>query len=1241
MNRLLAVALTLLLVTPLFAYRMEPDFFQITEEYVSPHIAWAKPYAGGKVRALFIVPRYSVREVIELAERMDLDYQVVECLSQDDLGWTSDSGPYAPADGASYEETAADLGRKLQGDYDVIVAGMITWDKLPREHLYTLMEKVRNGTGLVVGYHKFGRNKLVDRLFAKPLVGTTPTPGPGATTPPAAGATTSPAAGVSPAQAVLGGVPLAALPVLDQMKPEEILELRQFREGRLALLNYPGRPIYEFITPVLPDSDQTSWRELHYDYYQSLAIRAIQWAARKEPKVTLTAFGPGAASVEREALPKTPLKLSLQGAPGDLQATFTVRNLDNHVFLSATQPVKGGAAQAALPLLPAGKYFADVIVRLGSATANWASTAFEVTSALNIASLTLDKPAAKDGEVVTAEVKLSAPAPANTKLVLSAVDTFGREILRQVAAVAVGRDALQLPFSLVAPISEYARVTTYLAPAATGKQPIVEAAIARADADLYVPLQRSRGNYAHAVWSAASNYNSFMRALQMRQLDACGVDMHTNGPTKTPGQTWLQRHNVDNIPYATRYSYDGKELVRKPCLTDPKFLTGHLESLTKTGAELAPYGPRAYTLGDECFLARDAVDVCFSPSCTADLREWLKTQYPNVAALNASWGTSYQSMDEAEPITLADARKLSQPARWVDHRRHMEFVYARMMERARQAIRQGDPQAEVGFDGPFSTDSCSGNDWWQLMRAFTMCNVYFHQPTQWEFLRSFAKPNMLLGLWYGGYFEHRTEDEERMWPWKGILNGFNSMWWYAVQHGSRSVCPMDAITPSGTVYPSFRWASEEMKELRAGEGQALMAAKREDSGIGVHYSQASVHASTWDPSWGRLDGIWLQTFGALEDMGLQYTCYAYEQIEQRGIDPKRFPVFILPYSQALSSREAAALRTYVTEGGLLIADVRPGVCDQHGKPQSPGMLDDLFGVKRLAGKGVLKNQTGSVESNGKRLELTRLDVDEAVQVADGKAFGQAGETPLVIAKTTGKGRAVLLNYGFAAPYSLRTVPEALPHWQVLSDLLATQGVKPPASVVANGDPLRHVETVLFRGLATEYVAFLKYRNSAAEQPVTATVTMDRKLHTYDMRTGQYLGYVSEWQTEFTPARAKLFARLPYEVKGLTASARVTAGGPGPAAPRGQVGPTVDCAMQLLQTGSAGAQVIQVQVFGPDGRERCEYGRNVWTKGSSQPKEDGTATCRIQLALNDPSGQWKIVARDTISHKMATATFRLP
>lgn len=1207
MNRPIALAL-LLLASPAFAYRMEPDFFQITDEYVSPHIPWAKPYTGGKVRALFIVPRYSVREVIELAERMDLDYTVVETLSQDDLGWTSTTGPYSPAEGASLEEVSSELGRKLQGTYDVIVTGMLKWDMIPREHLYTLMQRVHDGTGLVVGYQKVGRNKLVDRLFAKPVV--------------------------APPATVLNAVPIQALPVLDQMKPEEIVELRQFHDGRMALLSFAGKaPIYEFITPVLPDTDTTSWRPLHYEYYQSLAIRAVQWAAKKEPKVGIASFGPGVVSVERNSLPKTPLLLKLSSPADGTRAYFTVRDADNDVLHTAEQIVRGTEMQGALPLLPAGRYFADVVIRSGGATVNWASTAFDVTSDLHITSLTLDKPCVKPDETVTADIKLSRAAPPDTNIVLSAVDSYDREILRQTAPIG-GKSALQMQFQLANPLTEYARLTAFLVPAKLGKQTIHEAAIATADADLYAPLQRSRGNYAHAVWSAAHEYNSYMRDLQMKRLDDCGVDLQTNGPTNLAGQTWLQRHNVDNIPYATRYSYDGKDLVRNPCLTDPKFLGDHLAGLAKTGTDLAPYGPRAYTLGDECFLASDGVDVCFSPTCVADLREWIKTQYPSVQALNASWGTNYQTIDQAEPITLADARKLNQPAHWVDHRRHMEFVYARMMQRARDAIRQGDPQAEVGFDGPFDTNSFSGNDWWQLMQAFTMCNVYFHQPTQWEFLRSFAKPNMLLGLWYGGYFEHRTEDEERMWPWKGILNGFSSMWWYAVQHGSKAVCPMDAITPSLTIYPSFRWASEEMKELKSGEGQALMNARRLDDGIGVHYSQASVHAATWDPTYGRLDGEWLQTFQTLEDLGMQYTCYAYEQIEKSGIDVRRFPVFVLPHSQAISPAEASAFRKYVSDGGLLLADVQPGLYDQHGKPQSPGLLDDLFGIRRAPGKGVLKNQTGLVDGKpiaDQPMELTGLDVDGDVQLADGQAAGRAGDAPIVIVKQTGQGLAVLLNYGFGAVNRLRVQPEGVAHQRLLLRILGLAKVTPQVWVTTPEGRLQQVEIVRFQDGPIQYLGMLKYRISADEPVTTATIGLDQPAHTYDVREGKYLGNVAKWPAEFTPARAKLFARLPYQVTGLKVGAVVSPADR--AQPAGlAVAPAVACSVVLTTSGGApGRHWIELQVYGPDGQLRPHYGRNV-------ALENGKATSVLQLALTDPPGQWKIVARDSISHTKGVATF---
>ena len=43
------------------------------------HVKWMKPYAGGTLKVLFIISYPQSREVIEAAQRLDLDYTVIMC----------------------------------------------------------------------------------------------------------------------------------------------------------------------------------------------------------------------------------------------------------------------------------------------------------------------------------------------------------------------------------------------------------------------------------------------------------------------------------------------------------------------------------------------------------------------------------------------------------------------------------------------------------------------------------------------------------------------------------------------------------------------------------------------------------------------------------------------------------------------------------------------------------------------------------------------------------------------------------------------------------------------------------------------------------------------------------------------------------------------------------------------------------------------------------------------------------
>ncbi len=1180
---------------PASAYEIEPDFYTLTEDYVSPHIAWGKPYANGPIRALFIVPRGTAREVVEVAERLEMDYDVVMTLSDQELGWTGASSHYALAEGISYEDMAAELRDKLQADYDVIVTGRLTWDMFPRELLYEIMQKVHDGTGLVHSYQAFGRNRYTDMLFAKPEVED---------------------------DFVTTGVPWQALPVWRDLGIDSVLELRQFHDGRMALLDHGANmPRFMFLTPK-PDDTDWSYRELHYEYYQSLAIKAILWAAKREPAVRFIAIGVGADTLARADLAQTQLTAKLASPAPGLTARVVVRDEDRRVFLERELQVTGDTISVGLPTVPAGNYFADLWLTSGGQTVNWGSVAFTVTSDPAIASVTLDNAHAQPGDIVTAQVEFGGGRmPAGHELVIEVTDNLGRVIAREYRPLRTGVAAVQVPFRVSNPLALSADVTARLE--------VGGEVVDREVAWLYVPLQRTRGTFAHAVWSADSNCNEFVRRLMLRRLHECGVDMMTNSSRSAEIQAWSARNNFDTIPYATRYFYSGDELVREPCLTDPDFLSAELSKLSDLGTELRPYKPRAYTLGDECFLARGGSDVCFSETCVADLREWLRGEYDTVDDLNSSWGTDYASFDEAEPITLGDAREAGQPARWVDHRRHMEFVYARMMARAREAIQSTDAEAEVGFDGPFNTSSSSGNDWWRLMQVFDICNLY-ERPEEWEPMRSFAKPGTLLGVWYGGYFQYRNEDAERLWPWRALLNGMNSMWWYAVYHGL-STCPMDAVTPSMTVYPSFRQASEEIAELRAGPARALMNAERLHDGIAVHYSQSSLHAATWQPDFGLLDRVWLQAYQTLEDMGLQYDCYAYAQLEEQGIDPDEYPVFIMPYSQAVSPREADAIRSYVEAGGTVIADVRPAVADHHGGPMSPGLLDDLFGIERVEGEGMVAGVDGIVDGLfADAAELPELDVDANVMAAAAKAVGAAGEVPLVLINETGQGRTILLNYSFASIDRQRMEPAALDHRRVLRELMAMAGVEPRVSVTADGEPLRQLETVRYADGPVQYLGFLKYRTSPEEPTVTARIDTAEAMHTWNARTGEYLGEVAAWDAEFVPSRGALFARAPYRVQALTLSLQKGA----TEANEREDFAVIGCTLRVLAgADTPGRHWANVRVFGPDGVERRHYARNA-------ELTEGTGVTYVPMALNDEAGTWRVVARDVISGATAEASFDL-
>jgi hypothetical protein len=138
----------------------------------------------------------------------------------------------------------------------------------------------------------------------------------------------------------------------------------------------------------------------------------------------------------------------------------------------------------------------------------------------------------------------------------------------------------------------------------------------------------------------------------------------------------------------------------------------------------------------------------------------------------------------------------------------------------------------------------------------------------------------------------------------------------------------------------------------------------------------------------------------------------------------------------------------------------------------------------------------------------------------------------------------------------------------------------------------------------------------------ARIRLPQQGHVYDVRGGKYLGAVQEVDRTLTEGEPDIFGVMPYRVTGVTCAVD---------RPSFTVGDAVTCGVKVAASAPAGRHVVLVRVSGPDGKERPAYTAKV-------EAPQGVGSARFVLALNDPAGTWKVVARDTVSGLEATADF---
>jgi hypothetical protein len=1264
-------------------------------DIATPHVPWASKLPGGPVRGFFVPPVTEGRDMVELMQRLSLEPTTVTIDRNWDvncwgIGDYYDSGHVLRGDRDDFRIVYGYVEEELLSakPFEVLVIpGLNGWSRYTRKSRDAILRRVSEGAGLVLlhpfvgdvkGHAFLGDEASGDQRIweISPLVGV-PDDGVSDRGYPELNrdAITEGQWRARP-HPITEGLDLDLVPsgarggrfyryqakgdVAIEAAGLPVVATRRYGRGRVVAFAAVGDGfIPEAIDPV---KTRTYWD--YWEYQYSLLARAILWAARGESSLRVQTLN---------ATPESGLTLVLASPdPRSVEVEARARSENGAAFAAVTRPLALAASESRLEIAasdlapsgwPGGRSVVDVIVRDPGtgATLQWGWAGLDVAKAASLSGLRPNATVYREGDTMSLVTR-------------AAGDLAGLSV-----RVRFGDDLGRLRAVEEAP-ARGERTFFHRLDHVLGKRIVVAAELVDASGRLVdqmrhepivVAARERRQKEYRGLLSFETPVHYFaerrLRFLRERAMDTSftwggevndelhmprgwfGVYWYDRGPTTPEGMDraiaeFQRTGDVDSLAYLVkkelfRRTGETRFLVRSPSFDDPE-VRRRLFDLARTSARSkAVYNMDYYFVGDEGSLGSyaDPVDFCWGEHTLVGFRAWLREQYGSLDALNRSWGSGFSDWDAVQPLTTEAARREGRYAPWADHRTYMELSFARAYQTVREGVREGDPEGRIALSGTQVTNPWNGCDWHRL-DAVIDDFLSYSGGNQWDIHRSFAKPGARIGFWTG---YGRSGSAVKHEVWTAALQG--------VLHPQLFWSP-SIINPDMTFSRSGRDLGEAFRSLRfEGIGRLLMEAERLDDGVAVHYSMPSVHAAgVLGQHPGRREKVersfpenrdgWV---GLLDDLGLSFRFLAAPQVEAGALEGKR--VFVLPYSTALSDREAAAIRRFVEVGGILLGDAAPGVFDEHVAWRESGALDGLFGVAapppRTRGasatraKGPVRvTPEGAALGLGARKLASLEALEPTLRAGEGHPLAQVGGADLAVVNRVGRGRTVYLNALLDREGASRDA------WrEVLRAVLSDAGVRPSVSVDdPTGRPVTRLRVARYRFGAHEVVALLSGQldvtTSFSRDGVTVyddaekghlvrhevAVTLPRTAHVTNARTGEALGETSRLRTTLTAGDALVLTLGP-------------PGGPlrleGPGRAKRGTAPS------FTVRATAGRQLLRWEVRGPGGAFLPEYARVTVEEGTP-------ASFVLPSALDDPAGEYRVRVSDVLSGASAEATLRL-
>lgn len=592
----------------------------------------------------------------------------------------------------------------------------------------------------------------------------------------------------------------------------------------------------------------------------------------------------------------------------------------------------------------------------------------------------------------------------------------------------------------------------------------------------------------------------------------------------------------------------------------------------------------------------------------------------NRAGWNApSKPTGFRSWAEVKTFLLRYDKELGEVqstsgwnlAPWSDFRNFMDSTFADAVLRAANVCKAEDPLARCATEGGQAPFAFGWYNYEQVLRVVDVIEPY-NIGNSVEVVRS-LKPTTIMLSTVG--YDHQpgtpVTAEDRLRQHQAV----RPVWW-ELFHTHQGTIIWDNQEATGTfvdletgqlTLPAETF-SGVFHELRSGLGMLVMHSSRTQDGVAIHYSHPSVQAHwllenvkkarTWMVDTveayiaSRFIAVRNSWTKLVEDVQVQYDFVSATQVAAGALNSGKYRIFIMPESIAISSAEAEQIRQFAGSGGIVVADQRTALLNEHCRHIDPPQLEELF------------------KQQGHAIYLDR-DIS-------GYAFDR-------------------LN-----PHASPELPD------LMQGILDKAAITPRVRVLGpDGKRLPGTEVVLFQNGQCELVAIFRnpqlddggwgsyatkksnwrdwttnVDNAVFETEVEVTVEWLHEGATYDVRSRKDLGTIKSCKSTLNPWEALVFTRAPRPL------AKVKLDAP----ERSSAGSVVEVTLSSEGPHPEGTcRVVRLEVDKPSGSP-CElYAQNL-------PVTSFPHTMTIPIAFNDPQGSWRIRGHDLMTGQTLEATF---